>query len=164
MSINYWLMKSEPDVWSIDQQKKAGAKGAAWDGVRNYQAANNLKKMKRGDLSFFYHSNIGKEIVGIVEVIKNSPEMDRRRLVQPRPHATYQPDLNPVAVAEAGCIAEAPVCRAAYRAAVHLINLDHPGTASRFVAFFLQPVLRKPLGALHVVVRAQPLHQRIQVL
>jgi len=68
----YWLMKSEPDVWSIDQQKKAGAKGASWDGVRNYQAANNLKKMKKGDLCFFYHSNIGKEIVGIVEVIKES--------------------------------------------------------------------------------------------
>ena len=66
----YWLLKSEPDVWSIDQQKKAGHKGAAWDGVRNYQAANNLKKMKKGDLCFFYHSNIGKEIVGIVEVIK----------------------------------------------------------------------------------------------
>ena len=63
-------MKSEPNVWSIDQQKKAGAKGASWDGVRNYQAANNLKKMKKGDLCFFYHSNIGKEIVGIVEVIK----------------------------------------------------------------------------------------------
>jgi len=62
-------MKSEPNVWSIDQQKKAGAKGAPWDGVRNYQAANNLKKMKKGDLCFFYHSNIGKEIVGIVEVI-----------------------------------------------------------------------------------------------
>jgi predicted RNA-binding protein with PUA-like domain len=68
----YWLMKSEPDVWSIDQQKKAGASGASWDGVRNYQAANNLKKMKKGDLCFFYHSNIGKEIVGIVEVIKPS--------------------------------------------------------------------------------------------
>ncbi len=66
----YWLMKSEPDVWSIDQQKKAGPKGVNWDGVRNYQAANNLKKMKKGDLCFFYHSNIGKEIVGIVEVIK----------------------------------------------------------------------------------------------
>ena len=65
-------MKSEPDVWSIDQQKKAGAKGADWDGVRNYQAANNLKKMKVGDLCFFYHSNIGKEIVGIVEVIKEA--------------------------------------------------------------------------------------------
>ena len=68
----YWLMKSEPDVWSIDQQKKAGARGVAWDGVRNYQAANNLKKMKKGDLCFFYHSNIGKEIVGIVEVIKEA--------------------------------------------------------------------------------------------
>jgi len=63
-------MKSEPDVWSIDQQKKAGTKGAAWDGVRNYQAAKNLKSMKKGDQCFFYHSNIGKEIVGIVEVIK----------------------------------------------------------------------------------------------
>ena len=65
-------MKSEPDVWSIYQQKKAGAKGAAWDGVRNYQAANNLKQMKKGDLCFFYHSNIGKEIVGIVKVIKSA--------------------------------------------------------------------------------------------
>ena len=68
--MKYWLLKSEPDVWSIDQQKKAGAKGISWDGVRNYQAANNLKKMKKGDLCFFYHSNIGKEVVGIVEVIK----------------------------------------------------------------------------------------------
>ena len=63
-------MKSEPDVWSIDQQKKAGAKGAPWDGVRNYQAAKNLKSMKKGDKCFFYHSNIGKEIVGIVVVTK----------------------------------------------------------------------------------------------
>ena len=70
MSKSYWLMKSEPNVWSIDQQKKTGVKGASWDGVRNYQAANNLKKMEKGDLCFFYHSNIGKEIVGIVEVIK----------------------------------------------------------------------------------------------
>ena len=68
--MNYWLIKSEPDVWSIDQQKKAGTKGASWDGVRNYQAANNLKNMKKGDLCFFYHSNIGKEIVGIVKIIK----------------------------------------------------------------------------------------------
>ena len=70
--MQYWLMKSEPDVWSIDQQKKAGVKGAPWDGVRNYQAAKNLKSMKIGDLCFFYHSNIGKEIVGIVEVIKEA--------------------------------------------------------------------------------------------
>ncbi|MDA9597386.1 EVE domain-containing protein [Candidatus Pelagibacter sp.] len=72
MSKSYWLMKSEPDVWSIDQQMKVGAKGATWDGVRNYQAAKNLKNMKKGDLCFFYHSNIGKEIVGIVEIIKEA--------------------------------------------------------------------------------------------
>ena len=65
-------MKSEPDVWSIDQQREAGNKGTTWDGVRNYQAAKNLKKMKKGDLCFFYHSNIGKEIVGIVEIIKEA--------------------------------------------------------------------------------------------
>ena len=70
--MKYWLLKSEPDVWSIEQQIKAGVKGAAWDGVRNYQAANNLRKMKNGDLCFFYHSNIGKEIVGIVKVIKSA--------------------------------------------------------------------------------------------
>ena len=70
--MKYWLIKSEPDVWSIEQQKKAGKKGVAWDGVRNYQAANNLKKMNNGDLCFFYHSNIGKEIVGIVKVIKSA--------------------------------------------------------------------------------------------
>ena len=70
--MNYWLLKSEPNVWSIEEQLKVGAKGADWDGVRNYQAANNLKKMKKGDLCFFYHSNIGKEIVGIVEVIKTA--------------------------------------------------------------------------------------------
>ena len=70
--MQYWLMKSEPNVWSIEQQKKVGAKGTTWDGVRNYQAANNLKQMKKGDLCFFYHSNIGKEIVGIVEVIRTA--------------------------------------------------------------------------------------------
>ena len=72
MSKSYWLMKSEPDVWSLTQQKKSGSKGAAWDGVRNYQASNSLKAMKVGDLCFFYHSNIGKEIVGIVKVIKEA--------------------------------------------------------------------------------------------
>ena len=70
--MQYWLLKSEPDVWSITQQKKAGTKGVSWDGVRNYQAANNLKKMKKGDLCFFYHSNIGKEIVGIVKVTRTA--------------------------------------------------------------------------------------------
>ena len=72
MYMQYWLMKSEPDVWSLEQQKKAGVKGATWDGVRNYQAANNLKAMKCGDLCFFYHSNIGKEIVGVMKVTKEA--------------------------------------------------------------------------------------------
>ena len=82
--MKYWLLKSEPDVWSIEQQMKAGSKGAMWDGVRNYQAANNLKKMKVGDLCFFYHSNIGKEIVGIVKVIKEAfidPTDKKKRFV-----------------------------------------------------------------------------------
>ena len=70
--MKYWLLKSEPNVWSIHQQKKIGNKGTNWDGVRNFQAANNLKKMKKGDLCFFYHSNIGKEIVGVVEVTKSA--------------------------------------------------------------------------------------------
>ena len=82
--MQYWLLKSEPDVWSISQQKKDGVKGTIWDGVRNYQAANNLKKMNKGDLCFFYHSNIGKEIVGIVEVIKEAfidPSDKKKRFV-----------------------------------------------------------------------------------
>tara|TARA_B100001057_G_scaffold33958_1_gene30802 strand:+ start:4270 stop:4686 length:417 start_codon:yes stop_codon:yes gene_type:complete len=82
--MNYWLLKSEPDVWSINEQIKAGIKGADWDGVRNYQAANNLRKMKKGDLCFFYHSNIGKEIVGIVEVINTAfidPTDKKKRFV-----------------------------------------------------------------------------------
>ena len=70
--MKYWLLKSEPDVWSIDEQKKALNGISIWDGVRNYQAAKNLKTMKIGDLCFFYHSNIGKEIVGIVEVVKEA--------------------------------------------------------------------------------------------
>jgi predicted RNA-binding protein with PUA-like domain len=65
----YWLMKSEPDAWSWQQQVKAGAKGEAWSGVRNHTAKLNLMKMKKGDHAFFYHSNVGKEIVGIVEII-----------------------------------------------------------------------------------------------
>jgi predicted RNA-binding protein with PUA-like domain len=66
----HWLMKSEPDAWSWDQQVKNGAKGEKWSGVRNHTAKLNLMKMKKGDRAFFYHSNIGKEIVGIVEVIR----------------------------------------------------------------------------------------------
>ena len=85
--MKYWLLKSEPNVWSIKQQKKAGKKGVMWDGVRNYQAANNLKKMKIKELCFFYHSNIGKEVVGIVEVIKtafNDPTDKTKKFVAVR--------------------------------------------------------------------------------
>ena len=68
--MNYWLFKSEPASWSWEEQKKTGRIGEGWDGVRNYQASNNMKKMKVGDYGFFYHSVTEKKIVGIVEVIK----------------------------------------------------------------------------------------------
>ena len=64
----YWLFKSEPFKWSWEMQKAKGEAGEQWDGVRNYQARNNMREMKLGDRGFFYHSNIGKEVVGIVEV------------------------------------------------------------------------------------------------
>lgn len=66
----YWLVKSEPNVWSWDQQVQKGAKGELWTGVRNHTAKLNLMKMKKGDRAFFYHSNVGKEIVGIVEIVR----------------------------------------------------------------------------------------------
>jgi len=65
----YWLMKSEPETWSWDQQKKEGKKGAEWDGVRNFQARNNMRAMKKGDLAFFYHSGGEKACVGIVTIV-----------------------------------------------------------------------------------------------
>jgi predicted RNA-binding protein with PUA-like domain len=68
MSMQYWLFKSEPDSWSWQQQKAKGKAGQQWDGVRNYQARNNMRAMQVGDLGFFYHSNQGLEVVGIVEV------------------------------------------------------------------------------------------------
>jgi predicted RNA-binding protein with PUA-like domain len=68
----YWLLKSEPHAWSWDQQKKEGRKGAEWDGVRNFQARNNMRKMEKGDLAFFYHSGEEKAVVGIVRVVKEA--------------------------------------------------------------------------------------------
>lgn len=68
ISSGYWLLKSEPDVFSWEMQKARGAAGEPWTGVRNYLARNNMRAMKLGDFAFFYHSNIGKEIVGIVRV------------------------------------------------------------------------------------------------
>lgn len=70
--IDRWLFKSEPDAFSWEMLKKRGRKGEPWDGVRNYLARNNMRSMKKGDLGFFYHSNEGKEIVGIVEVVKEA--------------------------------------------------------------------------------------------
>ena len=67
--MNYWLFKSEPDAWSWDEQKKEGAKGAEWDGVRNYQARNIMRQMKKGDLGFFYYSGEERRIVGVVKVV-----------------------------------------------------------------------------------------------
>jgi predicted RNA-binding protein with PUA-like domain len=68
--MSYWLVKSEPDVWSWDQQVAKGATGELWTGVRNHTAKLNLMKMKKGERAFFYHSNVGKEIVGIAEIIR----------------------------------------------------------------------------------------------
>ncbi len=68
----YWLVKSEPGSWSWEQQVKSGAKGTAWTGVRNHIAKSNLKKMKKGDRAFFYHSGEGKDVVGVVEVIREA--------------------------------------------------------------------------------------------
>ncbi len=68
----YWLFKSEPFKWGWDAQKKAGKKGTEWDGVRNYQARNFMRDMKIGDKGFFYHSNKGLEVVGIVEICAES--------------------------------------------------------------------------------------------
>src|SRR3978361_973899 len=72
MIMNYWLVKSEPSAWSWDQQVAKGAKGEAWTGVRNFTARQNLVKMQKGDLAFFYHSHAGKDIVGIAEIPKEA--------------------------------------------------------------------------------------------
>ena len=68
----YWLLKSEPDTWSYSDQAKKGTKGEAWTGVRNFIARKNLKEMKKGDRAFFYHTGDAKEVVGVVEVLKES--------------------------------------------------------------------------------------------
>lgn len=68
----YWLLKTEPHTWSWDQQKKEGRKGTEWDGVRNFQARSNMRRMKKGDLAFFYHSGEEKSVVGIVKVVKEA--------------------------------------------------------------------------------------------
>jgi predicted RNA-binding protein with PUA-like domain len=99
--MNYWLVKSEPSVWSFNDQKKSGSKGTVWDGVRNYQAANYLKQMKSGDLCFFYHSNEDKKIIGIVKIIKSAfidPTDKEKKFVAVKV-AYYKDLIDPVSLA-----------------------------------------------------------------
>ena len=99
--MNYWLVKSEPSVWSFNDQKKSGSKGTVWDGVRNYQAANYLKQMKLGDLCFFYHSNEDKKIIGIVKIIKTAfidPTDKEKKFVAVKV-AYYKDLIDPVSLA-----------------------------------------------------------------
>ena len=99
--MNYWLVKSEPSVWSFNDQKKSGSKGTVWDGVRNYQAANYLKQMKSGDLCFFYHSNEDKKIIGIVKIIKQAfidPTDKEKKFVAVKV-AYYKDLIDPVSLA-----------------------------------------------------------------
>jgi predicted RNA-binding protein with PUA-like domain len=99
--MNYWLVKSEPSVWSFNDQKKSGSKGTVWDGVRNYQAANYLRQMKSGDLCFFYHSNEDKKIIGIVKIIKPAfidPTDKEKKFVAVKV-AYYKDLIDPVSLA-----------------------------------------------------------------
>jgi predicted RNA-binding protein with PUA-like domain len=99
--MNYWLVKSEPSVWSFNDQKKSGSKGTVWDGVRNYQAANYLRQMKSGDLCFFYHSNEDKKIIGIVQIIKPAfidPTDKEKKFVAVKV-AYYKDLIDPVSLA-----------------------------------------------------------------
>lgn len=100
--MSYWLLKTEPETWSWEDQKKRGAKGEPWSGVRNYQAANNMKAMKRGDLGFFYHSGEERRIVGIVAVVKEyhpdpTDESGRFGMVDVK---AVKPLSNPVTLAQ----------------------------------------------------------------
>jgi predicted RNA-binding protein with PUA-like domain len=99
--MNYWLVKSEPSVWSFNDQKKSGSKGTVWNGVRNYQAANYLKQMKSGDLCFFYHSNEDKKIIGIVKIIKPAfiDPTDKEKKFVAVQVAYYKDLIDPVSLA-----------------------------------------------------------------
>jgi predicted RNA-binding protein with PUA-like domain len=100
--MNYWLVKSEPSVWSFNDQKIIGSKGTVWDGVRNYQAANYLKQMKSNDLCFFYHSNEDKKIIGIVKIIKSAfidPTDKEKKFVAVKV-AYYKDLIEPVSLAD----------------------------------------------------------------
>ena len=137
--MQYWLVKSEPFKWSWQDQVKAGAEGTCWDGVRNHSAKLNLMAMKKGDLCFFYHSNEGKEIVGIVEVMKEFyPDPSdasgkfgmvdvraREALKQPVTLATIKthPDLESMALVKLSRLSVQPVTESEWKTVCRLGGL-----------------------------------------
>jgi predicted RNA-binding protein with PUA-like domain len=136
----YWLVKSEPETWSWAQQKKEGRKGAEWTGVRNFQARSNMRKMKRGDLAFFYHTGEEKAVVGIVKVVKEAhPDstdpsgqwdcVDVAALADlPRPVmlAEIKAKLKNMALARNPRLSVQPVSEAEWRKVCTLGGLDNP--------------------------------------
>jgi predicted RNA-binding protein with PUA-like domain len=140
----YWLLKSERETWSWDQQKKAGAKGAEWTGVRNYQARNNMRAMKKGDLGFFYLSGVDKSIVGIVKVVKDAHPDSTDPTGQwdcvdvaavsalPRPvtlaEIKAEPKLKPMVLVRNSRLSVQPVTEAEWRKVCALGGLADPPT------------------------------------
>ena len=136
----FWLVKSEPQTWSWAQQKKEGRKGAEWTGVRNFQARSNMRKMKRGDLAFFYHTGEEKAVVGIVKVVKEAhPDstdpsgqwdcVDVAALADlPRPVmlAEIKAKLKDMALARNPRLSVQPVSEAEWRKVCVLGGLDNP--------------------------------------
>jgi predicted RNA-binding protein with PUA-like domain len=125
--LQYWLFKSEPDAWSWDQQKKEGAKGGEWDGVRNYQARNIMRAMKKGDLGFFYHSGEEKRIVGVVKVIAEAhlDSTDGTGVWECVDVAAVTDVLNPVTLAEIK----------ATKALKHMVLVNNPRLSVQPVSF-----------------------------
>jgi predicted RNA-binding protein with PUA-like domain len=136
----YWLVKSEPETWSWAQQKKEGRKGAEWTGVRNFQARSNMRKMKRGDLAFFYHTGEEKAVVGIVKVVKEahpdstdpSGQWDcvdvaaLTGLLRPVTLAEIKAKLKDMALARNPRLSVQPVSEAEWRKVCALGGLDKP--------------------------------------
>jgi predicted RNA-binding protein with PUA-like domain len=140
--VNRWLFKSEPDVWSWDDQVGRGAQGEPWDGVRNYQARNNMRAMRRGDRGFFYHSNKERAIVGVVEVIAEShpdPSTDDPRwecvdimAVEPLPRPVTldeckaEPRLKDMVLVANSRLSVQPVTEAEWRVVLELAGAAPP--------------------------------------
>ena len=112
----YWLLKSEPSTWSWEDQLRKGDKGEGWDGVRNYQASNNMKEMKVGDLAFFYHSVKEKQIVGIVDIIKTyhpdpTDETNRFGMVTVRAIKSFEVPVSLKKIKETRAISHLPLIK-----------------------------------------------------